>query len=133
MIEDIIKEFTELRKRLEAVFSDRTAAPGTKSDIPSAGHCAAVALLIYDLKHPNVKLLSTYIDGTSHWFNSISTESGDIQIDLTGDQFGFPAVQISELNKPLYSFPFKERNIDEANFETLCRSDRLYRALERNK
>jgi len=66
-------------------------------------------------------LLSTYIDGESHWYNRIDLPEGPVELDLTGDQFGFPAVQVSEAQETLYG-QARQRTLSEANAETTARS-----------
>lgn len=107
----------EFRARLDKAFSPETAVPGTASAIPSAGHCAAVAVLFRESF--GGEFVSTRIDGQSHWFNRL----GPVDIDLTGDQFGRPAVQVADAGT-LYP-ETRVRDTKDVNNETIERARRL--------
>lgn len=113
----MLNELWPTRKKLEKVFSQDTAAPGTNSDIPSAGHCAAVSYLIWSIF--GGEMVSTKVNGQSHWFNRI----GDIDIDLTGDQFNRAPMQIAD-NSKLWP-DTRLRNFGDLNQETLDRAQVL--------
>ncbi len=83
----------QLRARLEVAFSPETAAPGFKPSTPSAGHCALVAMIVQQCL--GGQLVSAKVGGISHWYNRLVAREGAVEIDLTGDQFGFPAIQVS--------------------------------------
>jgi hypothetical protein len=82
-----------IRGRLEPAFSAETAVPGTTSSVPSAGHCAAVALIVHAALGGDIA--STVYRGESHWFNRVVTERGVVDVDLTGDQFGFAPMRLA--------------------------------------
>jgi len=111
----------KLRRRLERHFLPDTAYPGTKSPIPSAGHCAIVSA-ITQLKLGG-GLASATVNGESHWFNRLSDGSQLWDVDLTGDQFGLPSVQIEPAGK-LYPDAVSQ-SFDALNVETLERARRL--------
>ncbi len=104
-----------LRERLDQVFSPDTAVPGSKTYPPSSGHCAAVALIVQALF--GGELVSTRLEGESHWFNRVDGQD----IDLTGDQFGYPPVQ---MDTNLYP-DTRVRRDDEVRHETFVRAFRL--------
>jgi hypothetical protein len=85
----IEKQLKDLRLDLEKCFAAETVY-FFNEEIPSTGHCAIVAAIIY--KRFGGNLVSAYVDGIKHWFNKID----DFYIDLTGDQFGLDAVQIKK-------------------------------------
>ena len=116
-------ELVELRARLDKSFSPDTALNGLQSDVPSAGHCAAAAAIVW--KTLGGSLVSTSLKGMSHWFNRIQADDQLLDLDITGDQFGYPAVQI----KPAEELsPYtRERSPDELNDETLHRAALLAR------
>jgi hypothetical protein len=116
-------ELLELRARLDESFSPDTALNGLQSDVPSAGHCAAAAAIIW--KTLGGSLVSTSLKGMSHWFNRIQADDQLLDLDITGDQFGYPAVQIKPAEE-LYPYT-RERSPDELNDETLHRADLLAR------
>ena len=117
---DINKQLYSLRMDLDLAFSEDTAVNGTLFTVPSAGHCAAVSVIVYILFSGD--MLSTIIDGTSHWFNRVPANV-ELDVDLTGDQFGFPPVQITKAGK-LYS-ESKIRTLKQVNDETLKRAHLL--------
>jgi hypothetical protein len=110
-----------LRRVLEPAFDADTAAPGFVGIGPSAGQCAAVALIAYE--DLGGKLVSAKVDGQSHWFNRFLVEGGWVDVDLTGDQFGRPAIQWGDAGT-LYEAT-RERGLAEVNQETADRSRRL--------
>lgn len=117
----IATRLTELRSRLEASFGLDTAAPGTISAIPSAGHCAAVAAIVYS--EFGGELVSTFVRGQSHWFNRLRVGRRVFDVDLTGDQFGFDDVRVDTANG---LFPtVRLRSCEQLNEETLLRALRL--------
>ena len=85
----IESKLRDLRKDLEKCFAAETVY-FFNEEIPSTGHCAIVAAIIY--KRFGGNLVSAYVNGIKHWFNKID----DYYIDLTGDQFGFDPVQIKK-------------------------------------
>lgn len=112
-----------LRARLERGFSSETAAPGFEGSTPSTGQCAAVAAVINQLLGGN--LVSANVGGHSHWFNQISLGEITVEIDLTGDQFGRPPLQISQ---PSSLYPdTRLRTFNDLKPETLLRSAVLAR------
>lgn len=111
----------DLRRHVERYFQPDTAYPGTKSSIPSAGHCAIVSAIA--LLKLGGALASATVKGESHWFNRLSDGSQFWDVDLTGDQFGLPSVQIKPAGQ-LYSDAVI-RSFDALNVETLERARRL--------
>jgi hypothetical protein len=94
--DDLELRARELRARLDPWFSPETAVPGTlwEGAPSSTGHCAAVALIVQ--ASMGGELQSTTVNGVSHWFNRIEATAGRLDVDITGDQFGRPRVQIKE-------------------------------------
>ena len=111
----------EIRARLEPSFSPELAKGGLSGRTPSAGHCAAVSLIIRDLL--GGELVSSVVNGESHWFNRLSTSDGPIDVDITADQFGLDPVRVAEAGK-LYSST-RLRFDSEIAPETLRRSELL--------
>jgi len=107
-----------LRRQLEGVFAPDTAAPGFPAVTPSGGHCAAVSLIAAEAL--GGELVSADVRGTSHWFNRIVTKRGSFDLDLTGDQFGYPALQIAEAER-LYR-DARARSLSDVNAETVARA-----------
>lgn len=121
----------ELRAQLENVFSSATAWNGQQSDVPSSGHCAAAAAIVWE--RLGGSLVSAKVNGISHWFNRIQLGDQFLDVDITGDQFGYPAIQIKSVEE-LYPYT-RERSSDELNDETLRRAGLLEaaEALERRR
>src|SRR5207249_1503185 len=109
---------TDLRQRLESVFGPATSAPGFTGSAPSTGHCAAVSVIASKLL--GASMVSTKIQGQSHWFNRLRVGDREIDFDLTGDQYGFCPVRYSDANK-LYPGT-KVRAYQDLNAETLRRA-----------
>lgn len=123
----IISRLVRLREMLDGAWAADTASPGTqwRDYLPSEGHCAVVALIIY--QKFGGELLSTRVDGSSHWYNRIRDESGAwMEVDLTADQFDGPSFQFSRTPpcQPLYA-QYRVRPLSDANDETIVRSDLL--------
>lgn len=121
------------RKLFELKFAPDTAAGGWQNDaIPSAGHCAAVSAILYhqlavfaERFGGRVQCVSAIVNGGSHWFNRVELPDEAWDIDLTGDQFGLPPVQIAEAGT-LYEGT-RVRDFSELNEETLQRAALLAR------
>lgn len=112
------RTLTDLRARLERAFSPDTAAPGFSGHADSTGHCAAVSVIVSKLL--GGALVSTKIQGQSHWFNRITIGAEQYDFDLTGDQYGLPSVQCARA-ETLYRAT-KVRSQEEVNAETLQRA-----------
>jgi hypothetical protein len=122
-VERFSTKLLELRARLEKGFSPDTALSGLQSAVPSAGHCAATAVIVW--KTLGGSLISTNIKGMSHWFNRIRVDDQLLDLDITGDQFGYPMIQI-KLAEELYPHT-RERSPEELNDDTLRRAALLAR------
>ena len=113
-----------IRASAERFFSSETANPGTSECAPPVvGHCAAVAIIVQSLIGGD--LVSATVNGQSHGLNKIHDGLGVWYVDLTGDQFGFPAVQIRHgIDGELYE-GCRVRFHSEFKEETLARSSKL--------
>lgn len=85
----------DLRESLEPHFARDTAydpEAWDRDEIPSSGHCAAVAAIVQALLGGH--LVSARIGNGSHWFNRLvlldDTRMLIADADLTADQFGRP-------------------------------------------
>jgi hypothetical protein len=116
--QELLALLKELRVQLEREFRPDTAAPGFESGGPAAGQCAAVATIVNHLF--GGELVSAIVQGQSHWFNQIRVGDARVEIDLTGDQFGRPPLQMAKLWS-LYP-ETKARNFSELKAETLSRA-----------
>lgn len=117
----LIEKLHGLRKALEPHFSSETALPGTNYKMPSSGHCAVVSTIVHDLYGGD--LVSTILDNQSHWFNRFVLTDGVFDIDITGDQFGYPIIQKSK-EGTLYPNA-RIRSVRELNQETKIRAEIL--------
>lgn len=122
-IEGLRCEAAALRGQLEAAFSPETALEGEAGAVPSAGHCAAVAVIVRN--RLGGSLVSAIVEGSSHWFNRIRVGAISVDVDITGDQFGRPAVQTG-VEGSLYQGS-RVRRSDEVREETLTRAALLAR------
>lgn len=64
-------------------------------------------------------MVSTIVDGVSHWFNRLRVEDQEWDFDLTGDQFGLPSLQIAA-SGTLYEHS-RVRRWNELDARTLAR------------
>lgn len=120
-----LKEYLlQFREHLEYAFSPETSIDGQVSDTKSHGHCAVVSYLLH--KKLNADMVSTTINGQSHWFNRLKVSEGTVEFDLTADQFGHGKVRI--IFGKLYDTE-KDRDESELNEETLQRVEILERRL----
>lgn len=111
-----------LRAKLERGFDQDTALPGAwRCEVPSSGQCAAVALIVHDTLGGS--LVSAHVNGISHWFNRITTSDGELDIDITADQFGFVPIRIGDPGS-LYANE-RIRSKAELRVETVSRAQLL--------
>jgi hypothetical protein len=61
-------------------------------------------------------MVSTLIQGQSHWFVYYETPAGNLHVDLTGDQFGLPPVQYGATIYPVWKNRYLYE-IDSKTFE----------------
>jgi len=106
-----------LHQALEVSFSEDTRLFLSNPVTPSAGHCAVVSILLHQLF--GAQMMSTYIGTQSHWFNRFLIDEKWLDVDLTGDQFGFPTIQIA-ISGTLYK-QSRQRFMREVNTETRAR------------
>lgn len=114
------EDLKDLRTVLDRAFSPETAAPGYEHIGGSAGHCAAVSVILRELY--GGQHASAVVDGQSHWFNKLTVGGEERYVDLTGDQFGRAPVQISP--SPLYDGS-RIRSPEDLRIETLERAVKL--------
>jgi hypothetical protein len=118
---DLQARLAQLRSKLQPVFSRDTAMAGSRGVGPSAGHCAAVAAIVFD--NLGGKLVSTIVQGESHWFNRFRLENEIYDVDITGDQWARPSIQVGK-GGALYPGT-RVRKSEELNEETLRRALKL--------
>lgn len=116
--DELAVRLESLRSRLERAFRPDTAAAGFTGHTRSAGHCAAVAAILHEIM--GGQMVSTVVEGQSHWLNRLSVDDEQVDVDLTGDQFSRPPLQIGPPNL-LYD-GLRVRGVDELNDETLERA-----------
>jgi hypothetical protein len=123
-VRDLRGTLERMRQILESAFAQDTAHEGDSDpNIPSSGHCGAVAAIVH--ARLGGELVSAFVEQHSHWFNRFIVGADVYDVDLTGDQFGRPSVQI-ELMGELYAGA-RVRKSDEINQETRTRASRLSR------
>jgi hypothetical protein len=120
-VTDLRTELTRLRAELEKAFGPDTAMPGSRGRGVSGGQCAAVAVIVYDKLGGS--LVSTTVEGESHWFNRFRIGDATYDADITGDQWERPRIQIADRDR-LYAST-RVRRSDELNEETLRRAATL--------
>ena len=120
-LKELRREAKRLRRRLEMSFTPETALANNNSVVASAGQCAAVAVIVFN-KFGGL-FVSASIDGSSHWFNRVRVGATLVDVDLTGDQFGRPSVQIGVAGS-LYMGE-RLRDFNDLKRETLARANKL--------
>lgn len=118
-----VEELISLRQRLVVAFSPDTSVFNEESLIASTGHCAAVALIVFSKL--GGCLVSSLIENKSHWYNRIQIGGVWCDVDLTGDQFGLPAIQVARAHE-LYAGT-RVRALIEVNEKTHQQSELLRR------
>jgi hypothetical protein len=120
-IEHLRREAKSLRERLESSFTPETAFGGEKGNVASSGHCAAVAYIVFNKFGGS--LVSATVQGDSHWFNKIHVGIKCFDLDITGDQFGRPSIQIGA-DGSLYDGE-RVRQLGNLREETIARASKL--------
>ena len=118
---------TTLRKALDRSFEHDTQQPGTLRNAPlSAGHCAAVSVLLVETF--GMTPISSSAPGISHWFSRIRLTTGlQVDVDVTGDQFGLETERIGAPGR-LFS-KTRIRSLRDVNKDTWERAAVLARRL----
>lgn len=83
-------QLVPLRQALDDVFTCSTAYGTCRKDAPSAGHCMLASMVVQDLFGGCI--VAGQVKGVSHYWNRI----GSLDVDLTGDQFGFTPVRVKK-------------------------------------
>jgi hypothetical protein len=93
-----------IRDAMEPVFSCDTVWGDCKDEAPSAGHCFMASMAVQDMLGGQILFgkVATEDGDISHYWNQI----GDWQVDVTGDQFREPEIQIErgEIRESLSNF-----------------------------
>lgn len=118
IVENLEAEARQLVELVRKHFSKDTALPGSKSEPPSSGHCAAAAIVLHFVLGGD--LVSAKVGGESHWYNRFHTDQEPIEVDATADQFDRDAEWISR-GLARYAGT-RVRQLREANEETLARA-----------
>jgi len=117
MLAKVTERANYLRHVLDMHFAKDTAQGKWNPDVPSTGHCAVAAIIGHWMFRWRVG--SSIVNQASHWYNM----AHGLTIDITGDQFGKPEVQVSR--SILYPHKHRVRAISEANEETIRRANLL--------
>ena len=120
---ELDEELTHLRSRLERAFGPETAAPGFTGTARSTGHCAAVSVILNQIA--GAQMVSAKVQGTSHWFNRLTVDGRQVDVDLTGDQFGLEPIRVA--NADSLHAETRIRSFADLNNETIDRAARLAR------
>ena len=103
------KELTIIRDAMDNVFACDTAFGDCNNNSMASGHCMLSALILQDLYGGDIK--SGNIDGVPHYWNRFC----HVDVDLTGDQFGKPAIQIKKGALYPNSFVFQRDPFESMN------------------
>lgn len=122
MKEELTEDLYSIRAALEPAFSYDTAYKYKMGWTPSAGHCGAVAVIVNTIL--GGAYCSATVDGESHWFNRLSDGNQLYDVDLTGDQFGKPPVQMADVGR-LYAGTRIRDFFGSVSPDTMARALRL--------
>lgn len=120
-LDELHTQLAALRARLDPAFARDTAAPGFHGTTPSTGHCAAAAVIVN--AEFGGAFVSATVDGASHWFNRVRVGEDEIDIDITGDQFGLAPLRVAKKGD-LYGNA-RLRSPKDITVATLTRARRL--------
>ena len=111
----VSKKAVEVFRRQVAVgWSAETANDEKDHEIRSTGQCAATAVVFQQVF--GGVMVSTMVEGVSHWYNQV----GEYDIDLTGDQFGHAPIRMVPKGS-LYN-DARERTHEEVDGATALRA-----------
>lgn len=106
-------ELKSLREAMDTVFACDTAFGDCNNNAMSSGHCMLSSLIVQDMFGGDIK--AGEIGGVPHYWNKVC----HYEVDLTGDQFKKPKIQIRTGDNKLYGQgyrfnrePFKTMNQD---------------------
>lgn len=85
---DVSTQLQPLRVAMEEVFSCSTAFGDCIPEHPSAGHCILASMVVQDLF--GGRIVGGRVNDIPHYWNRF----GKTDVDITGDQFGFPEVRV---------------------------------------
>jgi hypothetical protein len=119
--DELERKLEWLRVRLDPVFGPDTSNTRVLGQVPSAGHCAAVAKIVHDML--GGMFVSAIVAGESHWFNRFQIGTEYLDVDLTGDQFDRTRIQVGTAGT-LYAGT-RLRGPEELNPETRKRAKML--------
>jgi hypothetical protein len=109
-------ELQKIRDSMEPVFSCDTVFGTCREEAPSAGHCFMAAMAVQDILGGQIKFGEVVLDGepVAHYWNKI----GGWEVDITGDQFRQPEVQLKKgkLRPSLGTFDRKRYEYLEQDF-----------------
>lgn len=94
-------ELKSLRDAMDIVFSCDTAFGDCNNNSMASGHCMLASLIIQDMYGGEIK--AGTINGIPHYWNSVC----GLEVDLTGDQFKKPTIQIKKGNLYPSGNPYK--------------------------
>jgi hypothetical protein len=106
---DLQAEILQIREAMDPVFSCSTVWGDCKEDAPSAGHCFMASVALQDMLGGKILFGSVKFDDgdVSHYWNKI----GRLEVDVTGDQFREPDVQIGKQVRP-HIAPFERERYE---------------------
>jgi hypothetical protein len=81
------------REQLESAAA-RVRANLDAADLDAAGNCFLAAAALREILGDDIQRVTGLCRGDSHEWAAVEVDGELLHVDLTGDQFGFPAVQI---------------------------------------
>jgi hypothetical protein len=122
----VMRELHDLRSVMGDAFRCATAFGSCIDGVPSAGHCLLASIAVQELYGGEIR--TSIVEGIPHYWNRLDYERGlgDLEVDLTADQFGREPVLIRRRIKEQSARFRRERHgpLPDKNPE----ATRLYRA-----
>jgi hypothetical protein len=87
---DLSNRLQPLREAMDEIFRCDTAYGTCHPDAPSAGHCMLASMVVQDLF--GGKIVGGIVKQIPHYWNRLDKTD----VDVTGDQFGFPGVRVKK-------------------------------------
>ena len=119
------KMLTPLREALDEVFACDTAFGDCHPDRPSAGHCFLASMMVQDMI--GGQIVAGQVKKIPHYWVRVN----GIDVDITGDQFYFPAVQAKKGHLYKGGTVFEREPREDITYPSNTKVMKLYRKLRK--
>jgi hypothetical protein len=114
-----------LREALDEVFACDTAFGDCHPDRPSAGHCFLASMMVQDMV--GGEIVAGEVKNIPHYWVRVN----GIDVDITGDQFFFPAVQAKKGQLYAGGRVFDREPREDITYPSNTKVMKLYRKLRK--